>query len=309
MTTRIVRWILFFDSRNPVHSTFEPHMDTIEATFSFPRLYLSQKCFFLQTINLIDRSIGISLRGEMSVESSANENQRRRRRSIVRQFCLNTSTHALPGIARSESLHNRVFWSISFVFFTGVMLYFIVQSIRSFFDYPTTIDVNIDNEWPQNFPAFSFCNAGGHRFDLFIDPFLNFTRTKNLSVSRDPSTWTTTESLLIRTHIIDGINENRSFDRSMFALPDLLYRCRFNGDACSTSDFLRFYSSSFGLCFTFNAQLRNSSNATVRPSHLNGGSGELLLELYVHRHQYLPFVADGSIFECSSAVILSASVD
>ena len=122
MTTRIVRRILFFLSRNPVRSTFEPHIDTIEATFSFPRLYLSKNCFFFQTINLIDRSIGISLRGEMSVESSANENQRRgrrRRRSIVRQFCLNTSTHALLGIARSESVHNRVFWSISFVFFHG----------------------------------------------------------------------------------------------------------------------------------------------------------------------------------------------
>ena len=48
--------------------------------------------------------------------------------------------------------------------------------------------------------------------------------------------------------------------RSMFTLSDLLlYRYRFNGNACSKSDFLRFYSSSFGLSLTFNTQARDSS--------------------------------------------------
>lgn len=35
--------------------------------------------------------------------------KRRRRRSIIRNFCLNTSAHGLPGIARSQSIWNRLF--------------------------------------------------------------------------------------------------------------------------------------------------------------------------------------------------------
>ena len=60
-----------------------------------------------------------------------------RRRSIIQEFSLNTSTHGIPGIARSTSVINRVFWSIVFLVFTGVMLYFTIQAIRAYFEYPT----------------------------------------------------------------------------------------------------------------------------------------------------------------------------
>ena len=362
MTTRIVRWILFFVSRNPVRSTFAPHMDTIEATFSFPRLYLSKECFFFQTINLIDRSMGISLRGEKSVESSANENQRRRRR-----------------------------W-ISFVFFTGVMLYFIVQSNglknlerknrerknrenksienrEMHHTHPHPREKSKSNELSTSFALthtlisppspsltvfktdiFEICHF--RRISLRDFSSVPSNRFVRSSIIRRRSTWTSTT------------NGRRIFPPSAFAMPaDIASICssiRFSislerksfrqprpvdvdddGEFTHSNPYHRRHQresivrsfdvratrsalpmpfqrgrvfnerfpSFFGLCFTFNAQLRNSSNATVRPSHLNGGSGELLLELYVHRHQYLPFVADGSIFECSSAVILSASVD
>ena len=32
----------------------------------------------------------------------------RRRRSILQEFSVNTSTHGIPGIARSESVTNRI---------------------------------------------------------------------------------------------------------------------------------------------------------------------------------------------------------
>ena len=54
---------------------------------------------------------------------STDNSKRPRRRSIIREFCLNTSTHALPSIARSESIHNRLFWSISFLAFLAIMIY------------------------------------------------------------------------------------------------------------------------------------------------------------------------------------------
>ena len=48
--------------------------------------------------------------------------------SIIKEFSLNTSTHGIPSIPRSESIPNRIFWSISSVIFAGMMIYFIIQA-------------------------------------------------------------------------------------------------------------------------------------------------------------------------------------
>ena len=63
----------------------------------------------------------------MSPEVVEPVRKRRRARSIINEFFLNTSTHGLPGIARSESIHNRLFWIATLSCFTGIMLYFITQ--------------------------------------------------------------------------------------------------------------------------------------------------------------------------------------
>ncbi|CAF3337634.1 unnamed protein product [Rotaria sp. Silwood2] len=110
------------------------------------------------------------------------------RRSIIREFCLNTSAHALPGIARSTSIHNRLFWSILFISFTTIMIYFIVKTILVYFEYPTKIDVSYASESQQYFPAFSICNGLAMRFDQFIGPFLNYTNKRNLTDTNDTTT-------------------------------------------------------------------------------------------------------------------------
>ncbi|CAF4603897.1 unnamed protein product [Rotaria sp. Silwood1] len=51
------------------------------------------------------------------------ETKKYRRRSIIREFCLNTFTPALPDIARSET----------------------------YFEYSTQIDISYVSEWPQYF--------------------------------------------------------------------------------------------------------------------------------------------------------------
>lgn len=212
------------------------------------------------------------------------------RRSIIREFCLNTSTHALPGIARSASLPNRLFWSISFIIFMGLMIYSIVAAAMTFFNYPTQIDLNVENEWPQYFPAVSLCNFNAFRLDRFLDPFLNYTRGRNLSTSNDTSQWSNAESAYIRDFSIDKLNRNESLDEFAFPISSLLYACRFNGQTCSADDFLVFLSSSHGKCYTFNAKPINGS---IRYGNQDGGNGELTLELYIHSHQYVPYVRDG----------------
>ncbi|CAF4932388.1 unnamed protein product [Rotaria sp. Silwood1] len=142
-------------------------------------------------------------------------------RSIIQEFALNTSTHGIPGIARSQI-----------------------------------------SEWPQNFPAFTICNVARIRYDQFIIPFLNYTNELNITNTND----TTSFSLLQAKYV----NE-------FFRL-------------CSASDFTSFSSSSYGLCYTFNAKLKNMTD--VRKSNEYGGSGKLELSFYVHSHQYVPYTTE-----------------
>ncbi|CAF1035211.1 unnamed protein product [Adineta steineri] len=53
----------------------------------------------------------------MSADACKNGPSHRRARSIIREFSLNTSTHGIPGIARSQSILNRIFWAISTLIF------------------------------------------------------------------------------------------------------------------------------------------------------------------------------------------------
>lgn len=215
-------------------------------------------------------------------------------RVIVREFFLNTSAHALPGIARSKSIHNRVFWSISFVAFTGIMSFFVTRAIMDYFEYPTKFNTDFAEEFPQYFPAFSLCSASPLRLDKVLEPYLNYTRSLNLSISNDTTSWTARDASYVLNFIARKLNRNESLLEYYFPLSSLMYSCTFNAMPCSPANFTSFNSPAYGLCYTFNAKMKNS-NDVVRYANDNGGDGTLDLSFYIHLHQHVPFLRDGSL--------------
>ena len=220
--------------------------------------------------------------------------RRQRRRSIIRNFALNTSTHGLPGIARSESIHNRVFWSLSTIAFTGVMLYFVIQSIRDYFSYPTQTSVGVTIEWPIPFPAFTFCNYSPLRRDTFTSAFTTYLNFLQITNSSDTNVIFSRYIDFVRDFLQQKINQNEPIDDFLFPLEAMLIRCRFNDVPCNTSDFISFESPLYGRCYTYNAKMKDQPNGGVRDSNLNGGNGVLDLHLYIHSHQYIPYLTDGT---------------
>ena len=166
------------------------------------------------------------------------------------------------------------------------MFYFVVGAILAYFKYPTNVDVNIRAEWPQYFPAVSLCNASPVRSDRFLQPFLNYVSTQNLTNRTNVTTLSIEEESYIREFIIDLFNRNESITSYSFPLQSMLVECSFNGRQCSDADFIPFLSSSYGSCYTFNAKMKNSENS-VRYTNQDAGRGVFSLGLYVHRHQYL----------------------
>ncbi len=220
-----------------------------------------------------------------------------RRRSIIREFSLNTSTHGIPGLARSRSVHNRVFWIVSLLIFTGIMLFFVIESIVAYFSYPTQTLVSTIVEWPQAFPAVTICNYSPIRYDRLIGSYLNYTNAMNITNTNDTTTLSSAQAHHIREFLQYKFNRNESLREYFFPLSAMLIKCAYNGEDCSVANFTSFVSLMYGLCYTFNAKLKNTSDGGVRFSSDHGGSGNLQLRLYAHSHQYVPFMSPGTYDE------------
>ena len=217
-----------------------------------------------------------------------------RRRSIVREFALNTSTHGIPGIARSRSKLNGLFWSVSFLSFTGVMIYFVVQSIRNYFQYPTQTSVSIVIDQQAAFPAVTICNYAPFRFDRVLEPLLNYANDAlNITNTTDPTKVFPQLLDMLPEFMISKLNEGGSVKEYFFPLSMMLLYCDYNGIPCNASDFRSFLSSTYGLCYSFNTQARDANASQVRSSTDSAGTGRLLLYLYAHSQLYVPLFSPG----------------
>jgi hypothetical protein len=172
------------------------------------------------------------------------------------------------------------------------MIYFVVQSIESYFSYPTQTLVSFVKQHLQPFPAVSICNYSPLRFDTFIGPFINYTNALNLTNTNDTSTITWQQADLIPDYLLNLLNHNQSINGYFFPLESMLMSCTYNGVGCNSSDFISFLSAAYGLCYTFNAKMK-SNQITVRNATAYGGTGLLQLKLYAQSQQYVPYVAQG----------------
>ncbi|UJR20291.1 hypothetical protein I4U23_023422 [Adineta vaga] len=222
-----------------------------------------------------------------------SDQKRRRVGSIVQDFSLNTSTHGIPGIARSETIPNRIFWIVSSLIFSGIMIYFVTQSIRAYFEYPTQTSVTVILEWPQVFPAVTVCNYSPLRYDRFIGPFLNYTNALNLTNTTDTSNFTIQQALHIQDFLIYKLNRNESLTDMFYSLDSMMMSCVYNGMSCTSANFTWFLSPNFGLCYTFNALMKTTGQTGLKYNAENGYSGLLEMRFYIHQHQYVPYLSNG----------------
>ena len=211
-----------------------------------------------------------------------------RRRSIIREFALNTSTHGIPGIARGQSKHNRLFWTVSSLIFTGVMLYFIVTSIQEYLQYPTQTLVSIKEDWEQTFPAVTICNYSPIRSDSFMTPFAAYTN--------DTFAFSRAKAKDIRDFLVYRTNRNQSVREFYYSINESLISCNYNRMNCTADDFVSFQTSKHGLCHTFNGKTNRIRNGNVFSVTVNGEDGTLKLQLYAHSHLYVPHSFDGNAF-------------
>ena len=218
-----------------------------------------------------------------------------RRRSIALEFALHTSTHGLPGIARAQTRHNRLFWTISLLIFTGIMLYFVVRSIQDYFRYPTQTLVSLVDDPEQPFAAVTICKYSAIRFDRFMEPFINYTNERNLTNTTDITVLSPAQFRYGQEFLVDHVNRNQSVEKYFYSLDELLIGCTYNSMNCSAADFVSFQTPTHR-CYTFNAKTDRIRNGSLYAATDNGEDGTLRLRLYSHSHQYVLNSIHGSIF-------------
>ena len=227
----------------------------------------------------------VAIVGPAHIETADARVKFTRRRSIIREFALNTSTHGIPGIARGRSKHNRMFWTVSLFIFTGVMLFFVVTSINEYYEYPTQTLVSIVEDWEQAFAAVTICNYSPIRSDTFMKPFLAY--------ANDTTAFSRAQKKDIRNFLVYRKNRNESVKEFYYSVNELLISCTHNLLNCSADDFVSFETSNYGLCHTFNAKTYHIRSGTVYSVTRNGEDGTLKLQLYAQSHQYVPYSIDG----------------
>lgn len=216
--------------------------------------------------------------------------------SIIREYGLNTSAHGVPGIARSVNLVNRIFWILSTLVFSGVMIYFVVESIRNFLLYPTQIQVSVIDTLNLPFPAVTVCNYCPFRYDLFMDDYSNYTKEiMHRNDTNGSETLSEIERKYMRNFIYERINKNVSINHYFFQLEDMLLSCKFNGIQCDKNDFATFIDSRYGRCYSFNVPPISNPNKTIYKLSENGSWGFLEMEFYIHSHQYVPYWSSGTV--------------
>jgi hypothetical protein len=212
-----------------------------------------------------------------------------RRRSIVIDYLLATSTHGLRSVGRAYSIRNRVFWVIIFTVASGLMLYFVVSAVLQYFAYSTqtSIEVNLDRKMP--FPAVTVCSANPFRYDKMNESLVNYFY--QLYPPNTPFTQDMLNSFAFPLMVdLFNTNDTKQIEIIGFQLSDMLLACTYNGIDCSNA-FISFISSALGNCYTFNWK-------TSTPFYTIADFGNTLvlkegltMTFYIPRESYFPIMS------------------
>ena len=105
----------------------------------------------------------------------------------------------------------------------------------------------------MEFLAFLICNYSPFRYDLFVNDYLNYTNSMNLTNTNNVTS--KDQSLYIYHFLQYKLNRNESLTNYFYSLDDMLIKCVYNNE--------------------------------------NGYSGSLDLDFYLHARQYVPYLTDG----------------
>ncbi|CAD5214737.1 unnamed protein product [Bursaphelenchus xylophilus] len=160
---------------------------------------------------------------------------------ILRDFAQWTSTHAVPHMAMADKVWIFLFWTVVFIAYLIIMIFFIYTSIVKFLDYPTDLTSRLFSA-KQTFPCITICNQNPWKLSN-----VQGTPLENLVSSFGTLDYGNRSSQLLRHLFRTNGSIGYSFD-------DLMIRCEFLQEPCNFTDNMNiFYDPYYGRCHTINS--------------------------------------------------------
>uniref|UniRef100_A0A915ARW1 Amiloride-sensitive sodium channel n=2 Tax=Parascaris univalens TaxID=6257 RepID=A0A915ARW1_PARUN len=240
-------------------------------------------------------------------EDLSNRLLKEKRKRILKDFAETTSAHGCALVSKSSNLFKRSFWITAVCFAWMLCGYQIWVAIHKYFQYQTTVSVQIRHMTNITFPAVTICNLNPIRSSWLVKSEFSLTLLDELKKSAamlnfTESQWEesmgsnrfadhiTPEMRVIHKHLRLIYEKNVNLSEAGHSLNDMLLDCTFQSTKCTTNNFTRWEHGTYGNCYTMIVS-NDQYSSFVGPLY------GLSVMLYVADKEYLARHSQGAGFK------------
>jgi hypothetical protein len=195
-------------------------------------------------------------------------------RNLTKETIGNETSQAIIRIFETKYLALKLFWLICLLGCVSLCGYLVTQTFITYLSYPVYTTTNLVNEVPTVFPKITICNSNipttEYAFEMIKEineelfpntSIFNQTQMGQLAL-KDASSifWSVLTAFQGRINSQTFAVAERK--KLVHSFEDVLLHCTFNGQPCTSSDFVWKWNPVYGNCYVFNSGF-NSSGSRV----------------------------------------------
>ena len=205
-------------------------------------------------------------------------------------------------IFHAPNLFIRMFLLVFVCISAGLASYTVISSFMSYFAYQVITTSRTLYETPTLFPKITICPSNFFQTSYALEILKEANRqfNPNISLLNDDQMklldFQTAQTLIFDISLMaNGIVISKNFsddNRKLLShnLDDVLLRCKFNFQNCTSADFLWYFDSYYGNCYIFNSGFNSTGHPVdLKQSSVAGLISGLQLEWYVNFNESLKY--------------------
>jgi hypothetical protein len=224
-------------------------------------------------------------------------------KNLTKETIGNETSQAIIRIFDTKYMSLKIFWIICLLGCVSLCGYLVAKSFLTYLSFPVYTTTTLVNEVPTVFPKITICNSNipttEYAFEIIKE--INEELKPNLSIFNQTQmsqiAWKDASNIFwsVFTEFHVRINSETFSDayrkKLVHSFEDVLIDCSFNGQLCTSFDFIWKWDPVYGNCYVFNSGLNTSgSKVSYKESVLPGALSGLQLVAYVgYNEKLIPF--------------------
>ncbi|GFN96759.1 acid-sensing ion channel 4-like [Plakobranchus ocellatus] len=200
-------------------------------------------------------------------------------KELIHEFCHSTSMHGVHHVMGHRSVWRRIVWSLLIIGFVTWAVYNVYLIVSDYNSHPVQTSVSSEYQGKMNFPAVTICNLNRIRLSK-TSQFLLGGLQSGVKSGVDAAAINNYIDYFLRQF---GRQQQREMGHQM---QDMLVKCKFGNEVCTSENFTFSYNLQHGSCYTFAG--RQTSNRSEWLAMRAGPGNGLSMEFDVQFDEYLP---------------------